>query len=652
MTRFGSSPRTLVSLFLFLLLGPMGCTPTGNAPPETPDDTVRNRPAVEAGQTYLTAFDAEIDELLEQMTLEEKVGQMTQADMSFIEDPEDVAHYFLGSVLSGGNSDPEAGNSPEAWREMVLSYQRRAVSTRLGIPLLYGVDAVHGHSNVEGAVVFPHNIGLGATRNPDLVEAVYRATADATRATGIPWNFAPCVAVARDIRWGRTYESFSEDPDLVAELGAAAVRGLQGTDPGDDGRVVACAKHFIGDGATAYGTGAPKEELPDSVFEGSGGHEGTEDPVDRWPLDRGDARIDEATLRAVHLPGYLTTLEEGVATIMVSFSSWQGKKLSASRYWLTEVLKGELGFEGFLVSDWAAIDEIPGDYRSDVATSINAGMDMVMVPDKYREFFETLVSLVEAGEVPRARIDDAVRRILRVKYAAGLMDPEWSPETDPQLLGVIGSPDHRTLGRQAVRESLVLLKNEGVLPLAEDRQRIHVVGKNADDLGNQSGGWTIEWQGASGEINEGTTILEGIRAAVSPDVEVTYSLDGSGGEDADVVIAVVGETPYAEMLGDRSDLSLDEEDRRVLERTFTAGAPVVTVLVSGRPLLLGDALDRSSAVLAAWLPGTEGDGVADVLFGEYSPTGKLPFTWPRSMAQLPAPDEENPAFPLGFGLGY
>jgi beta-glucosidase len=641
-----------------LLLTAASCAPSEerDAAP-TEGDAPEARTSAGPGQAYLLEYEDEIDELLARMTLEEKVGQMTQADISYIEDPADVAKYFLGSVLSGGGSDPPAGNSPESWRELVLGYQEQALSTRLGIPILYGVDAVHGHSNVVGAVVYPHNVGLGAAGDEALVEEVYRATAEAVRATGIHWDFAPCVAVARDIRWGRTYESFSEDPELVARLGAAAVRGLHagGDPPGSGAGVVACAKHWIGDGGTAFGTGAPKEGVPDSVFDETGRSEDTSGET-RWPLDRGDTRLSEEELMEIHGPGYPAAIEEGVGTIMVSFSAWNGERLSASRRLMTEVLKGDLGFEGFLVSDWAAIDDIPGDYRSDVAASINAGMDMVMVPDRYQELFDHLVSLVNDGAVPMERIDDAVRRILRVKLAAGMMDEGWEPASDPALLEAIGNDERRELARRAVRESLVLLKNDGgALPLAKGAGRIHVVGGNADDLGNQCGGWTIQWQGASGEITEGTTVLEAIRAAAGPDTEVTYSADGSGAEGADVVVAVVGETPYAEMMGDRADLSLSAADTAAVEAAAAAGAPVVTVLVSGRPMVLGPTLDRSAAVVAAWLPGTEGAGVADVLFGDHAPTGKLAFSWPRSSEQLPLHRDlegYDPLFPFGHGLSY
>lgn len=643
--------RALSLLFLLPLLA---C----GQPTESPEPSAPPPPAEpeKPAPVDLTSFDERANEILAEMTLAEKVGQMTQADISYIEDPADVGKYFLGSVLSGGSSDPEAGNSPENWREMVVGYHGQALETRLGIPLIYGIDAVHGHANVEGAVVFPHNIGLGATRDADLVEEISRATALAVRGTGIQWNFAPCVAVARDIRWGRTYEAFSEDPDLVAELGAAAVRGLQGEQLGGAESIIACAKHYLADGGTTFGTGAPMEDVPDSVFAESGRGDQMEQ-AERWPLDRGDAQIDEATLREIHLPGYLTALEEGVATIMPSFSSWNGERLSGHRYLLTEVLKEELGFQGFLISDWSALDDVAEDYSDAVEQSINAGMDMVMVPDRYEAFIETLTKLVEEERVPMERIDDAVRRILRVKLAYGLFEEGWSPDVDPALTEAIGGAEHRELARRAVAESLVVLRNDGdVLPLAAtDLGRIHVVGRNADDLGNQCGGWTIQWQGSSGEITEGTTILEAIRNGAG-DAEVTHAADGSGSDGADVVVAVVGETPYSEMLGDRWDLSLNEADVEAVKMAAASGAPVVLVVVSGRPLILGDVLDDVDAIVAAWLPGSEGDGVADVLFGEVGPTGLLPFTWPRTMEQLDAAggqaEIEDPLFAFGDGLSW
>ncbi|HET7294081.1 MAG TPA: glycoside hydrolase family 3 N-terminal domain-containing protein [Vicinamibacteria bacterium] len=588
---------------------------------------------------WLTSQDGKVKELLARMTLEEKVGQMTQAEQHQLVEESDVESYFLGSLLSGGDSDPKT-NSLQDWTDLYDRLQSRSARTRLKIPLLYGVDAVHGHSNVEGAVLFPHNVGLGATRDPALVEEIGRVTAREVRATGIHWTFAPCVTVPRDERWGRTYEGFAEDPGLVAELGAAAVRGLQGGDLKDPLRVLGCAKHFAGDGATLWGTGLVSGEAP-------GG---------RYPLDRGDVRLSEAELKQLHMQGYVSAIRAGVASIMPSYNSWNGEKCTGSRRLLTEILKGELGFEGFLISDYDAIDELPGDYRADIKQSINAGMDMVMVPKRYREFYATLKDLVEKGEIPMARIDDAVTRILRAKAALGLLDPGRSPLADRSLHASFGSAEHRQLARRAVRQSLVLLKNEKrALPLAKGARRIHVAGKSADDLGNQCGGWTVTWQGQSGSPTEGTTVLAGLRGAAGKGTEVTYARDGSGAEGADVGVVVVGETPYAEFKGDRADLSLDAEDMEAIARVKKAGVPVVVVLISGRPMVLGRALEMADALVAAWLPGTEGQGVADVLYGDHAPTGKLPHSWPRSMDQIPvnAGDPEyDPLFPYGFGLSY
>jgi beta-glucosidase len=588
-----------------------------------------------AARKKLSDHDPQVARILAEMTLEEKVGQMTQPEQNALKDEADVENYFVGSVVSGGNSDPKT-NSFADWRAVYERLQARTARTRLKIPLLYGVDAVRGHNNVVGAVLFPHNIGLGATRNPALVEEIARVTAREVRATGINWTFAPCVAVARDERWGRTYESYSEDPKLVAELGGAATRGLQGDDLRDPLRVLACAKHYVGDGATTFGTGIKPE----------GG---------RSILDQGDARLSEAELRALHMQGYLTALAAGVGTIMPSFNSWNGQKASGSRRLLTEILKDELGFEGFLISDYNALDQLPGDFRSDIKDSINAGMDMAMVPQKYREFFSTLKDLVQAGEVKMARIDDAVRRILRVKAAMGLLDPKVSITADPALAASFGSEEHRLLARRAVRESVVLLKHDGkVLPLSRQAKRIHVAGKSANDLGNQCGGWTITWQGKSGSPTQGTTLLAALQQGAR-DANVTFSRDGSGAAGADVAVVVVGETPYAEFFGDREDLSLAKEDLEAVAAVKKSGVPTVVVLLSGRPMILGDALAHADAFLAAWLPGTEGAGVADVLFGDYKPTGKLPFTWPRTNAQLPinvGDASYDPLFPYGFGLTY
>ena len=573
----------------------------------------------------LSAYDPEAKALLARMTLDEKIGQMTQPDQAFLKDPANIEKYFLGSVLSGGSSDPKEGNSLKAWTDMYDGYQAHTRNTRLKIPILYGVDAVHGHNNVLDAVIFPHNIGLGCTRNPKLIEQVQRVTAEEIRATGIQWAFGPCVAVPQDIRWGRTYEGFSEDPNLVRELAGPAVRGFQGAGLDDPLGVLACAKHYVGDGGTAYGSA-------------------------RVGLDQGDTRVDEATLRRVHLPGYITAIEAGVGTIMPSYSSWNGVKCSASKRLLTEILKDELGFQGFLISDYKAIDQLARNFKEAVGISINAGMDMGMVPENYRAYITDLKELVGEGKVPMSRIDDAVLRILRVKFAMGLMDPKRSQLADRSLWKSFGSPEHRAVARQAVRESLVLLKNEGhALPLSKKAARLHIGGKNADDIGNQCGGWTIDWQGRSGNVTTGgTTILAAIKNTVSKDTKVSFSKDGSGAEGATVGVVVIGEKPYAEGAGDRASLALAAEDIAAVKTMKAAGIPVVVVLVSGRPMILGDVLDTASAVVAAWLPGSEGQGVADVLFGDYKPTGKLSFTWPKAVGKGTA----DPLFAYGYGLKY
>jgi beta-glucosidase len=595
----------------------------------TPLDSSAAKPA----PRKLSSFDPQVKALLDKMTLDEKVGQMTQPDQSFIQDPADIATYFLGSVLSGGSSDPKEGNSLEAWTNLYDRLQAQALKTRLKIPILYGIDALHGHNNVIGAVIFPHNVGLGCTRNPALIEKLSRITAEEIKATGINWTFAPCVTVPQDERWGRTYEGFSEDPALVRVLGEAAVRGLQGSDLREPLSVVACAKHYAGDGGTTWGTG----------FAGKG-------------MDQGDMRVDEATMRRIHLQGYMTTVKAGVATVMPSYSSWNGVKCSASKRLMTEILKDELGFEGFLISDYKAVDQLAKDYKTAVEIATNAGMDMTMVPKEYKAHIKALKELVSEGKIPMSRIDDAVTRILRVKFAAGLMDEKRSQLADRNVQKTFGSPAHREVARQAVRESLVLLKNEKkTLPLSKKAARIHVAGKNADDIGNQCGGWTIDWQGKSGDITPGTTILAGIKAAVSKDTKVTYSKDGTGAEGATVGVVVIGELPYAEGGGDRADLALDKADAEAVANMKKAGIPVVVVLVSGRPMILGDTLTQADAFVAAWLPGTEGEGVADVLFGDYKPTGKLSFTWPGSMAQVPLSAinaKSDPQFRYGFGLKY
>ena len=573
--------------------------------------------------------DARVKDLLSRMTLDEKVGQMVQADLGALADAADVQTYALGSMLSGGNSKPPE-NNPATWRFTVHQLESWALKTRLRIPLLYGIDAVHGHNGVIGTVIFPHNIGLGATRDPALVEKAEHITALEMAGTGIRWTFAPCIAVAQNERWGRTYESFGQSPELVTQMAAAAVRGFQGKELSSrDDSVLACAKHYIGDGGTQEGA------------------------------DEGNTVCDEATLRKLYLPPYRAAVRAGVGSIMASYSSWNGEKMHGQKYLLTGVLKHELGFKGFIVSDDAGIDQISPDYKLAVQTAINAGIDMAMIPrgpwqsNSYVDFIRDLKELVAEGKVSEARINDAVSRILRIKFQMGLFEHPYTD--DPVLAADIGSAAHREVARQCVRESLVLLKNEKhTLPLSKKIKHLVVVGGAADNLGMQCGGWTVVWQGGTGEITTGgTTILAAIRQAVSPETQVTYSPDASDIIKADAVIAVVGELPYAEWRGNSFGLDIDSGDAALVEQAKASGAPVVTIMLSGRPLILGSALGNSDAFIAAWLPGTEGQGVADVLFGDYKPTGKLPREWPHDWGQAAANDMTGePLFPFGFGLTY
>ena len=511
------------------------------------------------------------------------------------------------------------------------------------IPLLFGIDAVHGHNNVEGAVIFPHNIGLGCTRNPELVEKAARIAAEEITGTGIHWTFAPCVAVARNERWGRTYESFSEDPEIVAMLGAAAVRGFEKGNLAAKDAVLSCTKHFMGDGGTTNGK------------------------------DQGNTEVDEATLRKIHMPGYVEALKAGTSSIMASYNTWNGEKLHGHKYLLTDVLKNELGFKGFIVSDWAAIDQLPGDYKSDIEHSVNAGMDMIMIPNgpnqqgvveqtangpvkknTYWDFIKYTKELVEEGKIPMSRIDDAVSRILKVKYDLDLFN---KLTTDKELLSKVGSQEHREVAKECVRESLVLLKNENqILPLSKKAARIHLAGSGADNIGMMCGGWTIAWQGGSGNvISGGTTILNAVKNTVSPETKITYSEDGTGAEGANYCVVVVGEKPYAEMHGDREDLKLSDEDAAAIKNAKDSGSKVVVILLSGRPMIINPALNMADAFVAAWLPGTEGQGIADVLFGDYNFKGKLSHSWPKNMEQIPINKDDaayDPLFAIGYGLSY
>jgi beta-glucosidase len=583
---------------------------------------------------------ARVKDLLGRMTLAEKVGQMTQAERGAIDsDQSQITDLNLGSVLSGGGSTPTP-NTPAAWADMVDSYQQHALATRLHIPLIYGLDAVHGDNNLVGATVFPQNIGMGATRDPALVSEEEHVTATETRATGPQWVFAPCLCVTRDERWGRTYESFGEDPKLVSQM-ETAIDGFQGTRTSDLARndhVLATAKHFAGDGDTTYGTST----------------NGT------YTLDQGVTITDREHFDKIDLaPYYPAVRQHHVGSIMPSYSSvdWTEDgvgnpiKMSANKQLLTDVLKEKIGFKGFLISDWSAIEQLPGDYATQVTTAVNAGLDMFMEPYNAAQFEQTLIQQVQAGNVKMSRIDDAVSRILRAKFELGLFE---HPYTDRTNIGTVGSAAHRAVARRAVSESQVLLKNSGnALPLSPS-QKIYVAGVNADNIGNQAGGWTVTWQGASGNTIPGTTILQGIR---QDDPDVTYSADASAPIDgAQVGVVVIGETPYAEGVGDVGNghtMDISAADRANIDRVCAAVRKCVVLDVAGRTQIITDELPKIDAFVASWLPGSEGEGVADVLFGKQPFTGKLPVTWPRSQAQEPinvGDRNYDPLFPYGYGL--
>ncbi|HKY54901.1 MAG TPA: glycoside hydrolase family 3 N-terminal domain-containing protein [Anaerolineales bacterium] len=578
------------------------------------------------------------------MTLDEKIGQMTQVEKDSIK-PGDITKYFIGSILSGGGGSPNGNNTPEGWAAMIDGFQDEALATRLGIPIIYGVDAVHGHGNLYGATIFPHEIGLGAANDPQLVEAIGRATAIEMVATGARWNFAPVVAVPQDIRWGRTYEGYSENTELVSELASAYIKGLQSqpevleNEAGDSIYVLATPKHYIGDGGTKFGTS-------------------TQHIIKPYLLDQGDLQVDEATIRSLYLPAYQAAVDSGAMSVMASFSSWNGTKMHAQKGLITDVLKGELRFNGFVVSDWGGMDQISPDYYTAIVTGINAGVDMNMVPYDYVRYIDAMKQAVAKGDIKEDRIDDAVRRILTVKFMLGLFD---QPKTNQELRSSIRSEEHLELAREAVRKSLVLLKNENeVLPILKTITSILVAGQGADNIGMQMGGWAIEWQGVSGNSTTGTTILDGIKSAASSTTQVKYDSFGKFDEDAEIGIVVVGEEPYAEGVGDANDLSLSEADINAIRNTKTHVKKLIVVILSGRPLVITDQLDLADAWVAAWLPGTEGAGIADVLFGDYPFTGKLSYSWPRSNEQLPININNSagktgcdaPLFPFGYGLTY
>ena len=583
------------------------------------------------------AIEAQIDEILPKLSLEQKVGQVIQADNSSVT-PEEVKKYRLGSVLSGGNSAP--GPLPyanaNAWVEMADAYFEASIDTQgveIAIPIILGIDAVHGHANLEGAIVFPHNIGLGAARNPDLIQEIARITAHELTVSGHDWTFAPTLAVPQDLRWGRSYEGFSEDPTIVHSYGDRIVIGLQGRFGTDkfmgQGTVISSAKHFVADGATENG------------------------------VDQGDAKISEQELSDVHAAGYYSAIPAGVQTVMASFNSWNGRKLHGDKELLTDVLKGKMGFNGFVVGDWNGHGQVPGCTNTDCAQSFNAGVDMFMAPDSWRGLYENTLAQVKDGTISMERLDDAVRRILRVKLASGIFEKGLpSQRMNAGEESQLGLAEHRAVARQAVRESMVLLKNNSqTLPL-DPATTILVVGDGANSISKASGGWTLSWQGtghSNDEFPNGESILEGIRQLVSEaGGRVIYSETGEVPSTVDAVIAVYGEDPYAEFQGDREHLDFEPKgfDVSLLAEYQSQDIPVVSVFLSGRPMWTNPEINHSDAFVAAWLPGSEGGGVADLLFQadpSYDFTGALSFSWPASA--VVSKDSET-LFDLGYGLRY
>ncbi|CAI9760913.1 unnamed protein product [Fraxinus pennsylvanica] len=581
-----------------------------------------------------------IKDLMNRMTLEEKIGQMTQIDRS-VASAMVMKKYYIGSVLSGGGSVPAPQASAETWVDMVNDFQKGSLSTRLGIPMIYGIDAVHGHNNVYNATIFPHNIGLGATRDPILVKKIGAATALEVRATGISYAFAPCIAVCRDPRWGRCYESYSEDPAIVRAM-TELVPGLQGDLPansrkgvpyvGGKEKVAACAKHFVGDGGTTEG------------------------------INENNTVINRHGLLSIHMPGYYNTIIKGVSTVMVSYSSWNGVKMHANHELVTGFLKNTLRFRGFVISDWEGLDRITSpphaNYTYSILAGVNAGIDMLMIPYNYTEFIDGLTFLVKNNFIPMSRIDDAVKRILRVKFIMGLFE---NPLADYSMAKYLGSQEHRELAREAVRKSLVLLKNgkssdKELIPLSKKAPKILVAGTHADNIGNQCGGWTIQWQGQTGNITVGTTILTAIKNTVDPKTEVVFSENPDSGyvksNNFAYAIVVVGEPPYSETNGDSLNLTLPDPGPSIITNVC-GSVKCVVVLITGRPVVIQPYLDQIDALVAAWLPGTEGQGVADVLFGDYGFTGKLSRTWFKTVDQLPmnvGDRHYDPLFPFGYGL--
>lgn len=593
------------------------------------------------------ALEKRITDLMAGMTVEEKVGQLVQGDIASLT-PDDVRRYRLGSILAGGNSDPGGryDASPAEWLALADAFYDASMDTSKGgkaIPLLFGIDAVHGQSNIIGATLFPHNIGLGATRNPELLRQIGGITALETRVTGMEWTFAPTVAVPRDDRWGRSYEGYSESPEVVASYAGAMVEGLQGrvgTPEFLDGRhVIASVKHFLGDGGTTDGK------------------------------DQGDTRISEPELVRIHAAGYPPAIAAGAQTAMASFNSVNGEKMHGHRHYLTDVLKGRMNFGGFVVGDWNGHGQVKGCTTTDCPATINAGLDMAMASDSWKGFYETTLAAVKDGRIAPQRLDDAVRRILRVKFRLGLFEAgRPSTRAVGGQFALIGAPAHRAVARQAVRESLVLLKNQnGVLPLSP-KQRILVAGDGANDVGKQAGGWTLNWQGTGTtrkDFPNADSIYEGIaHQARAAGGEAVLAVDGRYAVKPDVAVVVFGEDPYAEFQGDRPTLAYkpgNETDLALLKRLKADGIPVVAVFLSGRPLWVNREINAADAFVAAWLPGSEGAGIADVLLRgsdgrvQHDFKGKLSFSWPRTATQYAnnvGQKDYDPLFAFGFGLTY
>jgi beta-glucosidase len=610
--------------------------------PSTPANTAHPAewPKLRSPVRLDPAIEAKITQLMARMSLEQKIGQIVQGDIASIT-PDDVRKYHLGSVFNGGNSDPRGQyNAPaKDWLALADAFWDASTSDAPAlprIPAIWGIDAVHGHSNIVGATLFPHNIGLGAMRDPRLMRKIGAVTAIEMRVTGIDWTFAPTIAVVRDDRWGRTYEGFGETPAIAASYAGPLVEGLQGKVGDKDWlkgpHVIATAKHFLGDGGTHNGK------------------------------DQGDAEVSEAQLRDLFAPSYEAAIKAGVQSIMVSFSSWNGRKMTGNDSLLTGVIKQRWGFDGFLVGDWNAHGQVEGCTTVDCPQAIDAGLDIYMAPDSWKGIWESTLREVKSGAIPMARLDDAVRRVLRVKFRAGIFDAV-KPSQRPYAgqYDQLGSPDHRAVARQAVQESLVLLKNAGSLLPLKPGANILVAGDGADNIAKQAGGWTLSWQGTGttpADFPHATSIWRGIKDEMkAAGGSATLSVGGQFTAKPDAAIVVFGENPYAEFQGDRGDVAFDDpstvDNLATMKRLKAAGVPVVAVFLSGRPLWVNPWLNASDAFVAAWLPGSEGEGVADVLFGRARFRGRLPSSWPKCPDQSPLNVGDpgyDPLFAYGFGL--